>query len=94
MINIKHILYATDFSSHSNQAYFHECLNLASVMTLPVVYVCENNLYGEWTRMETVTAGGEIAGRAAAYALPGLQVDGNDLLAVLDAASAAVACTQ
>jgi TPP-dependent pyruvate/acetoin dehydrogenase alpha subunit len=75
----------------ANQAYFHECLNFASVMALPVVYVCENNLYGEWTRMETVTAGGEIAGRAAAYALPGRQVDGNDLLAVLDAATAAVA---
>jgi TPP-dependent pyruvate/acetoin dehydrogenase alpha subunit len=74
-----------------NQAYFHECLNFAAVMTLPVVYVCENNLYGEWTRMESVTAGGQIAGRAAAYGLPGLQVDGNDLVAVLDAATNAVA---
>jgi acetoin:2,6-dichlorophenolindophenol oxidoreductase subunit alpha len=74
-----------------NQAYFHECLNFAAVMTLPVVYVCENNLYGEWTRMESVTAGGQIAGRAAAYGLPGLQVDGNDLVAVLDAATDAVA---
>jgi TPP-dependent pyruvate/acetoin dehydrogenase alpha subunit len=73
-----------------NQAYFHECLNFAAVMTLPVVYVCENNLYGEWTRMESVTAGGQIAGRAAAYGLPGLQVDGNDLVAVLDTASEAV----
>jgi TPP-dependent pyruvate/acetoin dehydrogenase alpha subunit len=75
----------------ANQAYFHECLNLASVMALPVVYVCENNLYGEWTRMETVTAGGTIAGRAGAYAFPGVEVDGNDLLAVLDAALDAVA---
>jgi acetoin:2,6-dichlorophenolindophenol oxidoreductase subunit alpha len=74
-----------------NQAYFHECLNFAAVMTLPVVYVCENNLYGEWTRMESVTAGGQIAGRAAAYGLPGLKVDGNDLVAVLDAATDAVA---
>jgi TPP-dependent pyruvate/acetoin dehydrogenase alpha subunit len=74
-----------------NQAYFHECLNFAAVMSLPVVYVCENNLYGEWTRMEAVTAGGQIAGRAAAYGLPGMQVDGNDLIAVHDTASEAVA---
>jgi acetoin:2,6-dichlorophenolindophenol oxidoreductase subunit alpha len=74
-----------------NQAYFHECLNFAAIMSLPVVYVCENNLYGEWTRMETVTAGGQIAGRADAYGLPGTQVDGNDLVAVLDMASEAVA---
>jgi TPP-dependent pyruvate/acetoin dehydrogenase alpha subunit len=75
----------------ANQAYFHECLNFASVMALPVVYVCENNLYGEWTRMEEVTAGGSVAGRAAAYALPGVEIDGNDLTAVLDAAEEATA---
>ena len=40
-----------------NQAYFHECLNFASVRTLPVVFVCENNLYGEWTAMYKVTGG-------------------------------------
>jgi TPP-dependent pyruvate/acetoin dehydrogenase alpha subunit len=74
----------------ANQAYFHECLNFASVMALPAVYVCENNLYGEWTRMETVTAGGSIAARAGAYDLPGNDVDGNDLVAVLDAAADAV----
>jgi TPP-dependent pyruvate/acetoin dehydrogenase alpha subunit len=74
-----------------NQAYFHECLNFAAVMSLPVVYVCENNLYGEWTRMEAVTAGGQIAGRAAAYGLPGTQVDGNDLVAVHDTTAEAVA---
>ena len=74
-----------------NQAYFHECLNLAAVMALPAVFVCENNLYGEWTRMETVTAGGGVARRAAAYALPGIEVDGNDLTAVLDVAAEATA---
>ncbi len=74
----------------ANQAYFHECLNLASVMALPAVFVCENNLYGEWTRMEAVTAGGSVAARAAAYALPAAEVDGNDLLAVLETASEAV----
>jgi TPP-dependent pyruvate/acetoin dehydrogenase alpha subunit len=75
----------------ANQAYFHECLNFASVMQLPAIFVCENNLYGEWTRMETVTAGGSVARRAEAYALPGVVVDGNDLQAVLDTAEQAVA---
>ena len=86
-----HIAVAFFGDGAANQAYFHECLNFASVMSLPIVYVCENNLYGEWTRMEHVTAGADIAGRAAAYAFPGVVVDGNDLLAVLEAASTAVA---
>jgi acetoin:2,6-dichlorophenolindophenol oxidoreductase subunit alpha len=73
-----------------NQAYFHECLNFASVMKLPAVFVCENNLYGEWTRMESVTAGGSVARRAEAYSLPGVVVDGNDISAVLETAEAAV----
>ena len=70
----------------SNQAYFHECLNLAAVRGLPVVYVCENNLYGEWTAMERVTAGSDIAARAAAYSMAAGVVDGNDVLAVREAA--------
>lgn len=74
----------------SNQAYFHECLNFASVMSLPAVFVCENNLYGEWTAMSAVTGGGSIAGRADAYGIPGHVVDGNDVLAVRTAAEAAV----
>jgi TPP-dependent pyruvate/acetoin dehydrogenase alpha subunit len=73
----------------TNQAYFHECLNFAAVRRLPVLYVCENNLYGEWTPMASVTAS-EIAARAAAYAMPGVVVDGNDLLAVHEAAAAAL----
>jgi TPP-dependent pyruvate/acetoin dehydrogenase alpha subunit len=74
----------------TNQAYFHECLNLAAVRGLPVVYVCENNLYGEWTAMERVTAGSDIASRAAAYAMAAAVVDGNDVLAVREAAREAV----
>ncbi len=74
-----------------NQAYFHECLNFASVMNLPALFVCENNLYGEWTRMESVTAGGSVARRADAYAMPGIVVDGNDVQAVLETAEQAVA---
>ncbi|MCD6013919.1 MAG: Pyruvate dehydrogenase (acetyl-transferring) [Solirubrobacterales bacterium] len=74
----------------TNQAYFHECLNFARVLELPVVYVCENNFYGEFTPMENVTAGGEIAARAGAYKIPFTVVDGNDLWAVRDAATEAV----
>jgi TPP-dependent pyruvate/acetoin dehydrogenase alpha subunit len=74
----------------SNQAYFHECLNFAAVLSLPVVFVCENNLYGEFTPMTQVTAGADIAGRAAAYELPAASVDGNDLWAVSEAAGAAI----
>ena len=59
-----------------NQAYFREWLNLAAVRRLPIVYACENNLYGEWTPMEKVTAGGQIAPRADAYGIPASDVDG------------------
>jgi acetoin:2,6-dichlorophenolindophenol oxidoreductase subunit alpha len=75
----------------SNQAYFHECLNMASVKRLPVVFVCENNLYAEFTPMAEATAGADIAARAAAYAMPSAVVDGNDLWAVRAAAAEAVA---
>jgi acetoin:2,6-dichlorophenolindophenol oxidoreductase subunit alpha len=75
----------------SNQAYFHECLNMASVKRLPVVFVCENNLYAEFTPMAEGTAGANIAARAAAYAMPSAVVDGNDLWAVRAAAGEAVA---
>jgi acetoin:2,6-dichlorophenolindophenol oxidoreductase subunit alpha len=73
-----------------NQAYFHECMNLAGVRGLPVVYACENNLYGEWTHMEETTAGGHLASRAEAYGIPWEIVDGNDVLAVSAAAERCV----
>jgi TPP-dependent pyruvate/acetoin dehydrogenase alpha subunit len=73
-----------------NQAYFHECLNMASVKRLPVVFTCENNLYAEFTPMADATAGADIAGRAAAYAMPSAVVDGNDLWAVHAAGAEAV----
>jgi TPP-dependent pyruvate/acetoin dehydrogenase alpha subunit len=75
----------------TNQAYFHECLNFAAVQRLPVVFVCENNLYAEFTPMAQATAGADIAARAAAYAIPAAVVDGNDLWAVRAAAVDAVA---
>ena len=74
----------------ANQAYFHECLNFARVARLPAVFVCENNLYGEFTPMANVTAGADIAARAAALDIPAAKVDGNDVDAVADAAKSAV----
>jgi acetoin:2,6-dichlorophenolindophenol oxidoreductase subunit alpha len=69
----------------TNQAYFFECLNFAKVLDLPVVFVCENNGYGEYTPFEIVTAGG-IVPRAAAMDLPTMQIDGMDVAAVRNAA--------
>src|SRR5206468_10915770 len=64
-----------------NQAYFYECLNFAKVMSLPALYVCENNVYGEYTRSSDVTAG-TAQGRAQTMEIAARQVDGNDLWAV------------
>jgi len=74
----------------TNQAYFFECLNFAKVMALPVVFVCENNGYGEYTPMEAVTAG-PIVARATAMSLPTSEVDGMDVWAVRETAAAVVA---
>ncbi|HWV85092.1 MAG TPA: thiamine pyrophosphate-dependent dehydrogenase E1 component subunit alpha [Capillimicrobium sp.] len=74
----------------TNQGYFHECLNFAAVRKLPVVYVCENNLYGEFTPWEDVTAG-QIRSRPEALEIPAQTIDGNDVWTVREAAAAAVA---
>jgi TPP-dependent pyruvate/acetoin dehydrogenase alpha subunit len=69
---------------------FHEGLNLAAIWDLPVVFVCENNLYGASTRVDRVMKNPQIADRAAVYGFRGEQVDGNDVLAVFEAARTAV----
>lgn len=74
---------------------FHEGVNMAAIWSLPVVFVCENNLYGASTRIDKVMRNTRISDRAAAYGFRGETVDGNDVLAVLDAAERAVAeCRQ
>jgi len=70
---------------------FHEGLNLATIWDLPVIFVCENNLYATEVPFRTVTRQPSVAARAASYGLPGVEVDGNDVLAVHRAASEAVA---
>ena len=74
----------------TNIGAFHESLNLAAVWALPVIFVCENNLYGEYTRIEHTTPFEDLARRAAAYDMPGIIVDGNDVLAVYDTVAGAV----
>jgi TPP-dependent pyruvate/acetoin dehydrogenase alpha subunit len=73
----------------ANHGYFAECLNFAKVHELPVIYVCENNRYGEFTPFEQVTAG-EIAARPQALGLPTITIDGNDVWTVRKTASEAV----
>ena len=64
----------------TNEGAFHESLNLASLWKLPAVYVCENNLYGEFTRQDRHQTVKDVAVRAASYDLPGVIADGNDVL--------------
>ena len=70
---------------------FHEGINLAAIWSLPVVFVCENNLYGASTRVDMVMRNPRIADRAATYGIKGEQVDGNDVVAVYETARSAVA---
>jgi pyruvate dehydrogenase E1 component alpha subunit len=75
----------------TNIGAFHESMNLAAVWKLPVIFVCENNLYGEYSPILSTTPMQDLVVRASAYAMPGVVVDGNDVVAVLDATRRAVA---
>lgn len=74
----------------SNEGAFHEGLNMAAIWDLPVIFVCENNLYGASTHVSKVMRIADISERAAAYCMPGETVDGNDVLAVYEATRRAV----
>ena len=75
----------------ANQGTVHEAMNLAAVWKLPFIFLCENNKYALSTDSSRTTAGAGTAARAAAYGIPGVKVDGNDVSAVYDAVEAAVA---
>ncbi|WP_225029686.1 thiamine pyrophosphate-dependent enzyme [Xinfangfangia pollutisoli] len=66
----------------SNHGAFHEALNFAAVQRAPTIFVCENNLYATATPLRDVTLNTDIASKAASYGMPGIAVDGNDVLAV------------
>ncbi len=74
----------------SNAGPFHECLNIAATWKLPMLYVCENNMYAAQTAAAATHALGDVAARAAGYGIPGVVVDGNDIFAVYQAANRAV----
>jgi pyruvate/2-oxoglutarate/acetoin dehydrogenase E1 component/TPP-dependent pyruvate/acetoin dehydrogenase alpha subunit len=73
----------------SNQGTFHEGINLAAVLDLPVIFICENNGYAIATRQEKAMRVKDIAGRAVAYGIPGVTVDGNDALEMYQVVRAA-----
>ena len=74
-----------------NEGAFHEAANLAGLWKLPVIFFCENNLYGEGTPQHKQAPVPDLSIRAASYGFPGLIVDGNDVLAVYEATSQAAA---
>ena len=75
----------------TNEGVFHEACNMASAWKLPVIFVCENNLFGVGTRLGRVSATEDVATKASAYAMPAVTVDGNDVTAVREATAEAVA---
>lgn len=74
----------------SNTGVFHESLNMAQLWKLPIVYICENNQYGMSTSVKKTVSVPDIAQRAAAYGMPGVIVDGNDIFAMMEAVGEAV----
>jgi pyruvate dehydrogenase E1 component alpha subunit len=75
----------------ANRGTFHEAANMAAIWKLPVIFVCENNLYASTTPASYSLAGGTVAGRASAYGIPGYETNGNDILDVRKAVAEAVA---
>jgi acetoin:2,6-dichlorophenolindophenol oxidoreductase subunit alpha len=74
----------------TNIGAFHESMNLAAVWRLPVIFVCENNLYGEYSPILSTTPMQDLVVRASAYAMPGIVADGNDVIDVYKAMREAV----
>ena len=74
----------------SNEGTFHEGLNLASILDLPVIFVCENNQFGEGTPFRYASASKTVVERAPAYNMPGVRVDGMDVEAVYNATKEAI----
>ena len=73
-----------------NNGAFHEGLNLAAIWKLPVLFVCENNQFATEVPFQRVAGNPQVAARGAAYGIPGVDLDGNDVLAVAQAAAEAV----
>ena len=74
-----------------NKGTVHEAMNFCSVKKLPVVFVCENNQYAQFTSRKVTTSVSDLSLRGAAYGIPAVSVDGNDLLKVVEVSKAAIA---
>jgi pyruvate dehydrogenase E1 component alpha subunit len=85
-----HVVIAYFGEGASNTGDFHEGLNLAGVHKLPVVFICENNLYAYSVPFEKSMAIEDVADRAASYGFPGVAINGNDVLAVYQATQGAL----
>ena len=82
MMHLKRVVVSFFGDGASNTGAFHEGINMGSIWNLPVVYVCENNLYGASTHVSKVMKIKDVAQRAISYGIPGKVVDGNDVFAV------------
>ena len=90
LLNQAHVGVAFFGDGASNNGAFHEGLNMASAWKLPALFICENNLYATEIALEYAAGNPNVAERAVAYNMPGVVVDGNDVLAVYEAAGEAV----
>lgn len=90
MKNLDNVVVSFFGDGATNEGAFHEALNLAAVWQLPVIFVCENNKYGMSNSTEFSMHIGHIADRGAAYGIPAVTIDGNDVDAVYQAAKTAV----
>ena len=74
----------------TNTGNFHEAVNMAAALRLPIVFICDNNQYGMSMPVKSVICAESIACRAASYGIPGVQIDGNDILTVYDTVQEAI----
>jgi 2-oxoisovalerate dehydrogenase E1 component len=91
LLKSRHVAVAFFGDGAVNNGAFHEGMNMAGIWRLPVLFVCENNGFATEVPFSYASGSPSVAARAAAYGLPGVEVDGNDVLAVSKAAAAAVA---
>jgi TPP-dependent pyruvate/acetoin dehydrogenase alpha subunit len=90
MQNLDRVAVAFFGDGATNSGAFHEGVGLAAIWNLPVVFVCQNNLYQQSTSIKDYTKLADLSDRAKAYGIPGVTVDGNDALAVAEVASLAI----
>lgn len=90
LLKSKHVAVAFFGDGAANNAAFHEGLNMASIWKLPVLFVCENNQFATEVPFSYAAGNPQVANRGQAYGIPGIEVDGNDVLAVYDIAGDAI----